>query len=118
MIQAPILPGISIRLIQLICAEHYEIDLEAIRGPCRERKFAWPRQIAIALCLEFLPQKSSPSIGYYFGGRDHSTVVSSQRAALERASNDPEVCADFAKLREAIEAHRPARIQPDIEMAA
>lgn len=118
MLEPPILPGISIRLIQLITAEHFGIDPEHMRGPSRLREFAWPRQMAIALCCEFLPHKGIPTIGHYFGGRDHSTVYHAREAALDRARNDPAEAAHLAALRQAIEAHRPEPIQLELGLAA
>lgn len=117
MIQHSILPGISIRLIQALVAEHYGLEAAEIRGPCRIRKFAWPRQMAIALCLEFLPNKATTTIGHHFGGRDHATVYHAQRAVLERAQADPEIREALAALRLAIEAYRPAEIQLELLLA-
>jgi chromosomal replication initiator protein len=114
----PVLPGISIRLIQRICADHFKIEHEAMLSPERRREIARPRQFAMALACEFLPEKSPGTIAYYFGGRDRTTLFHAQHAIAELADRDPAARADLAALRAAIEAHRPAEIQLELALAA
>lgn len=114
----PLLPGISIRLIQLEVARHYGIEVEHMRSACRLRQYARPRQVAMALSCEFLPGKSLPTIGHYFGGRDHTTVLHARAAVLVRESINVQVRADLAILRQAIEEHRPEPVQLELDMAA
>lgn len=111
MIELPILPGISIQLIQALCAEHFGIPAEAMISPDRQRAFAWPRQIAMALCLEYLPRKSASLIGQHFGGRNHSTLLHGLAQAHRRAEKDPKVASAMRDLRLAIEAHRPKEVE-------
>jgi chromosomal replication initiator protein len=114
----PLLPGISIRLIQLLVARHFKIPVKHMRSHSRQREFAWPRQVAMALCLEFLPNKSVPTVGYYFGGRDHTTVLHARAAVEVRASFDQQLEDDLTALRAAIETHRPEPVQLELDIAA
>jgi chromosomal replication initiator protein len=75
----------------------YRLTRDEIVGPCRKRKFSYPRQIAMMLAREMTPM-STTFIGRRFN-RDHTTVVHAQRmmAALEEA--DPVLHMEITQLR-------------------
>jgi chromosomal replication initiator protein len=73
----------AIRRIQQEVADYYgllHIDMVSQR---RSRSVAWPRQVAMYLCRELTPH-SLPSIGKFFGKRDHTTVLHAIRAVEAR----------------------------------
>ena len=89
----------SIRRIQDTVASYYglkQIDMVSQR---RSRAVAWPRQVAMYLCRELTPH-SLPSIGRYFGGRDHTTVMHAIRAVEQRRASR----ADASKIKELLAA--------------
>lgn len=49
-------------------------------GAGRERRIAWPRQMAMAKVRSAKPAMSQPQIGALFGGRDHTTILHGIRA--------------------------------------
>ena len=49
-----------------------------IKGKKRSQNINYPRQVAIYLCRT-MANESFPKIGTYFGGRDHSTIMSSYK---------------------------------------
>ncbi|MDI9863735.1 chromosomal replication initiator protein DnaA [Flectobacillus longus] len=53
---------------------HFDVTMTDLKGKSRKKEIVFPRQVAMYLMKEFtnLPLKS---IGYHFGGRDHSTVI-------------------------------------------
>lgn len=53
---------------------YYGIKVVDIKGKTRLREVVLPRQIAMYLTKEFT-ELSLKTIGYHFGGRDHSTVI-------------------------------------------
>lgn len=53
-------------------------------GPCRQKKFAHPRHVAMLLTKQLRPDLSLPKIGYLFGRRDHTTVMHALRVAPPR----------------------------------
>lgn len=55
-------------------AEFYNITLEDLIKQSRKKEFVKPRQIAMYLMRKEL-DNSFPSIGEFFGGRDHTTVM-------------------------------------------
>jgi chromosomal replication initiator protein len=94
---------ITIVKIQTAVAEHYGIAPEHMRLSIRDRKIAWPRQLAMLLSRE-LTVNSLPEIGRRFGGRDHSTILHGIRAAQKRIETDQVVKAAYEMIREKLGA--------------
>ena len=65
---------VSIRRIQDLVAERFELSLEELCGDKRSQNIVYPRQVAMYLSRE-LTDSSLPKIGKEFGGRDHTTVI-------------------------------------------
>jgi chromosomal replication initiator protein len=63
-------------------AEFYNISMEDLIKQSRKKEFVKPRQIAMYLIRKEL-DNSFPSIGDFFGGRDHTTVMH----AVEKVEN-------------------------------
>ena len=55
--------------------DYFNLKEQDIKSSKRDRKTAFPRQIAMYICRE-LTDMSFPQIGEEFGGRNHSTVMS------------------------------------------
>ena len=70
------------RILTVVC-EYFKITIDDIKGKKRSQNINYPRQVAIYLCRT-LANESFPKIGTYFGGRDHSTIMS----AYNKISND------------------------------
>ena len=68
----------DVHRIQTVVCDYFKITLEDIKGKKRSQNINYPRQVAIYLCRT-LANESFPKIGTYFGGRDHSTIMSSYR---------------------------------------
>lgn len=67
---------VSVETIQKAVSEFYNISIDDLKSSSRKKTVAIPRHIAIYLCRE-LTEYSLDEIGEEFGGRDHSTVISS-----------------------------------------
>jgi chromosomal replication initiator protein len=67
---------VSIRRIQDLVAERFNLSLEELCGDKRSQNIVYPRQVAMYLSRE-LTDSSLPKIGKEFGGRDHTTVIHS-----------------------------------------
>lgn len=65
----------DIQRIQKVVCEYYKISLDQMKGKKKNDSVNFPRQVAIYLCRE-LTTESYPKIGSYFGGRNHSTIIS------------------------------------------
>jgi chromosomal replication initiator protein len=64
----------SVKKIAESVAEFYNITLEDLIKQSRKKEYVKPRQIAMFLIRKEL-DNSFPSIGDFFGGRDHTTVM-------------------------------------------
>jgi chromosomal replication initiator protein len=73
--------------IQRAVAKRYHIPVAQMCAPGyrggRQRRYAWPRQVAIVLATR-LTDHSYSRIGQFFGGRDHSTIIYACEAVEKR----------------------------------
>ena len=78
----------DVQRIQKVVCEYYKISIEQMKGKKRNDEVNFPRQVAIYLCRE-LTTESFPKIGSYFGGRNHSTIISAcKRIEKELITNE------------------------------
>ncbi len=78
----------DVQRIQKVVCEYYKISIEQMKGKKRNDEVNFPRQVAIYLCRE-LTTESFPKIGSYFGGRNHSTIISAcKRIEKELNTNE------------------------------
>ncbi|WP_068857705.1 chromosomal replication initiator protein DnaA [Perlucidibaca aquatica] len=89
--------------IQRVVAEYYRINLRELTGKKRNRGFARPRQMAMALSRE-LTQNSYPEIGLAFDGRDHSTVIHACEKVRELRADEPQFDEDYNNLLRLLQA--------------
>tara|TARA_Y100000588_G_C13906952_1_gene775432 strand:+ start:43 stop:324 length:282 start_codon:yes stop_codon:yes gene_type:complete len=90
--------------METVC-RYFDIDQEGLLSKNREKRVAYPRQIAMYLMRE-LANRSLVEIGIVLGGRDHSTVHHGWRKMERSLSIDPETQRDIGSLREMIEQER------------
>lgn len=60
--------------IAVAVADFYHVGVGDLRGQCRRRDIARPRQVAYYLCRKYA-MRTLDDIGGFFGGRDHATVI-------------------------------------------
>lgn len=94
---------INIENIQKVVAEYYRIPLRELIGKKRNRSYARPRQVAMALSRE-LTSHSYPEIGHSFDGRDHSTVIHACNLIDELRKSDPNMDEDYTNLLRLLQA--------------
>jgi chromosomal replication initiator protein len=68
-----------------------------LKSKSRLRSNVIPRQVAMYLAKE-LTNLSLKSIGYHFGGRDHSTVIHAIQTVNDLMDTDKEMKATVSKL--------------------
>ncbi|MFC4871546.1 chromosomal replication initiator protein DnaA [Negadavirga shengliensis] len=78
---------VSIDFIQKTCSEYYGIKLEDLKAKTRKKEIVLARQVAMYFSKEFT-NHSLKSIGYHFGGRDHSTVIHAVQAVNDLMETD------------------------------
>jgi chromosomal replication initiator protein len=89
---------VTIDTIQEIVADYFKVTIADLKSKSRKKEVVYPRQLAMFLAKEYtdLPLKS---IGYHFGGRDHSTVIHSIQSVNLLMGETPDVEETLQKLR-------------------
>jgi chromosomal replication initiator protein len=79
---------ISFQSIQELVAEQFKIPMELLNSKTRKRNVVIGRQLSMYLSKQFTG-KSLKTIGEFFGGKDHSTVIYSCNAIKDIIETDP-----------------------------
>jgi chromosomal replication initiator protein len=90
-------------------ANAFCVEEAALFGSCRTRTVAQARHALVYAMAQRRPRLSLVEIGAMVGGRDHSTVINSIRAAELLAIDDPEYALRLTGLLPAA----PAQRKPD-----
>ena len=78
----------DVHRIQRVVCDYFKVNIDDIKGKKRNQTINYPRQVAIYLCRK-MTTESFPKIGTYFGGRDHSTIISAyQKIETELKTNE------------------------------
>ena len=88
---------ITIEQIQKITANYYKTRVSDILSSKRDKKIAFPRHMAMALCKD-LTNNSLPSIGDGFGGRDHTTVLHANKKISKLKKEDSQIAQDYINI--------------------
>ncbi|CCG98015.1 chromosomal replication initiator protein DnaA [Fibrella aestuarina BUZ 2] len=89
---------INIDTVQELVADFYNISIADLKAKSRKREVVYPRQVAMYLAKE-LTELSLKSIGYHFGGRDHSTVIHAIQIVNDLLKEKPDTKEEIAKLK-------------------
>ena len=89
----------DVHRIQRVVCDYFKVNIDDLKGKKRNQTINYPRQVAIYLCRT-MTTESFPKIGSYFGGRDHSTIMSAyQKVENELKENNQlrEIIAELKK---------------------
>nr|WP_293834483.1 chromosomal replication initiator protein DnaA [uncultured Arsenicibacter sp.] len=89
---------VTIDAVQEIVADHFGITVADLKSKSRKRELVYPRQIAMYLAKE-KTELALKSIGYHFGGRDHSTVIHAIQTINDLITEKPETRETVEKLK-------------------
>lgn len=89
----------DVHRIQTIVCDYFKITIDDIKGKKRSQNINYPRQVAIYLCRT-MANESFPKIGTYFGGRDHSTIMSSYRKIENDLKNNEQLKVVLKEIKE------------------
>ncbi|MEZ4825721.1 MAG: chromosomal replication initiator protein DnaA [Bacteroidia bacterium] len=92
---------ITIDSIQQIVGDHLDIEVEMMKAKTRKRDIVQARQIAMYFAKE-MTQHSLKSIGYHFGGRDHSTVIHALQTVNDLIATDKYFKQNVTEIRKRI----------------
>lgn len=82
---------------------YYNLPTDDLCGKCRKKEIVRPRQVAMYL-LRKESSMSFPSIGEYFGGRDHTTAMHACEKIEKLLEHDDELSQEISFLRERLYA--------------
>jgi len=106
LIESPLAPqvqkGVSFEAILAAVSEQFQVPVEAIRGPRRDRQVVAARQTAMLLCRE-LTGAGLAQIGAVLGGRDHTTIQRGIARLEELMRQDPAAREAAAQVRRRLE---------------
>ncbi|HOJ49737.1 MAG TPA: chromosomal replication initiator protein DnaA [Spirochaetota bacterium] len=88
---------LSIEDIKKEIAKYYNINLNDLVSPNRNKFVSLPRQMAMFICQKLL-KTTFNQIGKEFGGRDHSTVVLSCKKIEKEIQKNPSIRNDYEEL--------------------
>lgn len=89
---------VNIDTIQEIVADFYDTTVADLKGKSRKKELVYPRQVAMYFAKE-LTDLSLKSIGYHFGGRDHSTVIHAVQTISDLMEADDAIKEAVQKIR-------------------
>jgi chromosomal replication initiator protein len=72
---------VAIRDIERAVCQLFQVEAEALRSESRARTLSYPRMLAMYLARKHTGAAYS-EIGRYFGGRNHSTVISAEKKVV------------------------------------
>ncbi|MGC9362991.1 MAG: chromosomal replication initiator protein DnaA [Fidelibacterota bacterium] len=90
---------LSIEDIQKSVGEVYSVNLDSLVGKSRTKEVAEARMVAMYLAREYT-NLSLKTIGIYFGGRDHSTVVHACKSVEDRCEKDEQFSQFIGNIKE------------------
>ncbi|MCP6680566.1 chromosomal replication initiator protein DnaA [Bacillus nakamurai] len=90
---------ITIKEIQRIVGQQFNIKLEDFKAKKRTKSVAFPRQIAMYLSRE-MTDSSLPKIGEEFGGRDHTTVIHAHEKISKLLIDDEQLQQHVKEIKE------------------
>ena len=96
---------VSIADCRAVVGLYCRIRDETMVGPKRKRKISHPRFMAMTLARE-VTGRSLPAIGFYFGGRDHTTVLHAIRRVRKFEAESERVRTDMLNWRMTLLVHK------------
>tara|TARA_B100000287_G_scaffold410880_1_gene439784 strand:+ start:602 stop:1936 length:1335 start_codon:yes stop_codon:yes gene_type:complete len=78
---------IDINYIQEIVSKFFNISIEEMKDKARKKEIVIARQVAMYFSKDFT-NNSLKSIGFHFGGRDHSTVIHAVQSVNDMIDTD------------------------------
>ncbi|PLR88789.1 chromosomal replication initiator protein DnaA [Bacillus halotolerans] len=90
---------ITIKEIQKVVGQQFNIKLEDFKAKKRTKSVAFPRQIAMYLSRE-MTDSSLPKIGEEFGGRDHTTVIHAHEKISKLLADDEQLQQHVKEIKE------------------
>ena len=89
---------VGVDYIQKSVGEFFQVSVDDLKAKTRKKEIVIARQVAMFLCKEYT-NHSLKSIGYHFGGRDHSTVIHAVQSVSDMMEVDSKFCHNLEELK-------------------
>lgn len=89
---------VGVDYIQKTVSEYFQVKVDELKDKIRKKEIVAARQVAMYFCKEYT-NHSLKSIGYHFGGRDHSTVIHAVQTVNDLMDVDNSFKANIEELR-------------------
>jgi len=96
---------VGIDYIQKTVSEYFGISVEDMKAKTRKKEIVISRQVAMFLAKEYT-NHSLKSIGYHFGGRDHSTVIHAVQSVDNMMETDVRFAHSLEEVKKKIKIRR------------
>ncbi|MEM7055596.1 MAG: chromosomal replication initiator protein DnaA, partial [Bacteroidota bacterium] len=97
---------VSIDYLQKVVTEHYNVSLESLKSKTRKKEIVIARQVVMYLAKQYT-NHSLKSIGYYCGGRDHSTVIHALQSVNDMLDTDPQFRSSLEAIKRKVKLQLP-----------
>jgi len=94
---------VTVEQIQKATCKYFNVTLGDLKSKRRSTDIVFPRQAAMYLCRKHTSLPFS-SIGFKFGGREHSTVLHALKIVEKKISQDPRILASILNLEMSLHA--------------
>lgn len=89
---------VGIDFIQKTVSETFNVSLDDMKDKTRKKEIVIARHVAMYFSKEYT-NHSLKSIGYHFGGRDHSTVIHAVQTVNDMMETDSRFCSSVEALK-------------------
>jgi len=89
---------VGIDFIQKTVSETFNVSLDDMKDKTRKKEIVIARQVAMYFSKQYT-NHSLKSIGYHFGGRDHSTVIHAVQTVNDMMETDSQFCSSVETLK-------------------
>lgn len=83
-------------ILSKIC-EFYGQPVEEVCGTCRKREYVWCRQVFFYLSRQYT-NLTLTQLGDFLGGKDHTTVIHSERTVKDIMDTQPSVIKELKEI--------------------
>lgn len=86
---------ITPEIIMTVVSQYYGIEIDKIKSKSRSRDILTARNVCIYLFKDLIENITLESIGKYFGGKDHTTIMNS----IKKTKASPDIMHDIEEIK-------------------
>ena len=76
------------KIVEVTC-NYFGVKMQDVCGKKKTKELVEPRQMAMYLITVILPEIPLATIGQFFSGRDHTTVIHARDKMQQKTAEDP-----------------------------